>query len=293
VPLSKEFVDNRGLINSDSIPVLYDLLLRTNPESGEKKVVLAWYGYISALIDSIEKQQQNTRIQNIENNFSDWLSSLYVENIKIPQIFPNDFPELQELPISSGYIREMINNFATNIWDFRNPGVILPTDLSLVDENENDILITISGLSLINTNNSPWEQILEIRRNPKLKGQLRNLRLFAYENYKDKSKAFIIDDIAKRIDDYNSVCKEYAFETRNSCLSILIKADNLRFLGVAGIAAIILGEPLAASTAILGGACLDIGVAILEFSKRRRSLNKIKNHHEIAYIDNLKNLNEN
>ena len=40
---------------------------------------------------------------------------------------------------------------------------------------------------MVSTDNADWDQIIELQNDQDAKRKLRNLRLFFYDNYKDKS----------------------------------------------------------------------------------------------------------
>lgn len=290
MPIGVDFVDERGIVPHEMMNLVGELVFGEDYPPGTVKIPraygYAWTGYFHSISKKILESQTADIVaykQMITAKDPNWLSRLYIDNVPIPDISP----DLKGDPMEGGLFRDMIIEFSRKIGRFRNPAISLPSDAMLISKNRGDVLLTISGLELVDTKCISWEQIFSIRRNPDARRKLRNFRLFAFENYKDKSRAYIEDDIAKRVEDYQVTCREHAIETRQSCLSILLKAENLRLMGIAGLASLVLGEPIAASAAIVSGTCLDLGGIALEFSKRRLSLNKIKRDHDVAYIDEV------
>lgn len=147
-----------------------------------------------------------------------------------------------------------------------------------------DISVILSGIDLIDTEKASWEQIIDYRQDENAKKKLRNLRLFLQTNYAGKSRQYIEDDFGKRIDDYNSVVKEYGFNKKKSVISFLANSKNIRTFGTASIASILLGHPIAATGSALTGICLEILNGTLEFITQKHAFNKFKEGHELSYI---------
>lgn len=147
-----------------------------------------------------------------------------------------------------------------------------------------DISIILSGIDLIDTEKASWEQIIDYRQDEHAKKKLRNLRLFLQTNYIGKSRQYIEDDFGKRIDDYNSVVKEYGFNKKKSVISFLANSKNIRTFGTASIASVLLGQPIVATGTALTGICLDILNGTLEFVTQKHAFNKFKEEHELSYI---------
>lgn len=147
-----------------------------------------------------------------------------------------------------------------------------------------DVSIILSGIDLIDTEKASWEQIIDYRQDEKAKNKLRNLRLFLQTNYIGKSRQYIEDDFGKRIDDYNSVVKEYGFNKKKSVISFLANSKNIRTFGTASIASILLGQPIIATGSALTGICLEILNGTLEFITQKHAFSKFKEEHELSYI---------
>ena len=288
MPIGVDFVDERGFVPWEMKNLVDNLVFGEDIPPDPKACMYAYalIGYFHTINKKILESQTAdiaTYKQMITAKDPNWISRLYIDNVSIPDISP----KLEGDPMEGGPFRDMIMEFSRKICRFRDPVISLPSDAMLISKSKGDVLLKISGLELVDTKCISWEQIASIRKNPDARKKLRNFRLFAFENYIDKSRAYIEDDIAKRVENYQVTCREHAIETRQSCLSILLKAENLRLMGIAGLASLVLGEPIAASAAILSGTCLDLGGVALEFSKRRLSLNKIKRDHDVAYIDEV------
>lgn len=106
----------------------------------------------------------------------------------------------------------------------------------------------MANIDLIDTNNASWDQIVEVRNDIDSRKKLQRLRVFLTKNYKNESRNFIEDDIAKGLDDYEVARKKHGFDTVVSSLSILLDAKNIHSAAAAGIGAAFLGGPIAGIT---------------------------------------------
>ena len=198
------------------------------------------------------------------------LSDWYVSNTTIPI--------LREKGISfRDVLLEPLKSF-----DITKPSVLLPSKyISQTDPNSDDVTLTLSQISLIDTGKTGWEQILEIRKDPTAIKNIRNLKLFVYSNYQDKSRAFIEDDIQKRLEDYHKTTKEHGFQLTLSALSTTLSSKNLLASVVAGLSTAFIGGPL---IGVGTAAFIEIGNLAIEITKGYQAFTKIKNDHPLAYI---------
>lgn len=198
------------------------------------------------------------------------------------------------LPLSGGVcntptfagepVRKSVRRLADAV-GLKKSSIMLQSDfLTDAASSVNDVSLTLMNIPLVDTSKASWDQILEFRRDMEARLKLRNLRLFLHTNYEGKSSAYIEDDLGKRLDDYHKACKDYGFETTTSVLSTVTNSKNLRVVGAASLAALILGEPIAASIAAITGASIEISNICIEIAKRRYGYNKLQRDHELAYI---------
>lgn len=97
------------------------------------------------------------------------------------------------------------------------------SSMTLSDETPSDsVIMAIASLELIDAQTVGWSQILEFRKSSEARDKLRRLRLFAFENYAGRSRAFIEDDLHQRLSDYHDALKEWGFETRQGTISALL-----------------------------------------------------------------------
>ncbi|HEV7644100.1 MAG TPA: hypothetical protein VGO50_09190 [Pyrinomonadaceae bacterium] len=213
---------------------------------------------------------------------------------------PFQFEDLTDIEIEA-----LDEQFVTALLDFINhfklfnipalaPGshLIVSPDSSIAETNidsSDDIAITLSSLSMIDVSKTPWNHIIEFRKDVDAKQKLRRLRLFATENYTGKSKSFIEDDLLSRLYDYDEEVNRWGFETRQSVLTMLLTSKTLgATLGGALISAAF-GSPTASVITAVGGACIEVGRVALEVSRRKFLLRNSLQDNPISYIVDAKN----
>lgn len=141
--------------------------------------------------------------------------------------------------------------------------------------------LVLSGISLVDASKASWEQILELRKDAEARGKLRNLRLFFYNNYQGKPSTYIVDDLGRRIDEYDAARKRLGFEALTGSVSALLDAKSLQAAAATGLAAAFVGGPL---TGITSAVFIELGSMALEFSKKRFSIKEFENSHDLAYL---------
>jgi len=150
--------------------------------------------------------------------------------------------------------------------------------------SENNITFSIANMPIVETTNVDWLQIVEFRKDENARKKLRNLRLFLYENYADKEKAYIEDDLLKRLDNYYSSCEDWGFETKTSILSVVLDSKNLQTTFAATAGAALFGAPIVMGASLLIGASIEIGKIALTIAKQKHALQNLRRDHELAYI---------
>jgi hypothetical protein len=213
------------------------------------------------------------------NNSNDLLSIFYAEDIQIEKL--------------SRTIRSDIDVISKK-WAKISGQVLIPSFcLTASAATENDITLTIGNIDLVDTSKASWEQIIELRDDQEARRRLRNLRLFLHENYKGRSRAFIEDDLCKRLDEYKATCKDWGFETKTSTISAVLDSKNLRMTMAAAAGAVVFGKPIVAGASVLAGAAIEIGNIVLTIAKQKHAFQKLKRNHHLAYIIEAKERFEN
>jgi hypothetical protein len=158
--------------------------------------------------------------------------------------------------------------------------VLLPGDESGIEATPYAAL-ALSGVPLVDVSRSSWEQIVELRKDSDARGKLRSLRMFLHGTYHGMQKEFIVDDLGRRLHEYDSARKRLGFEAITGTISSLLDAKSLQAATTTGIAAAFAGGPLTGfGTAVL----VELGGMALELSKRRFAIEQFENSHDLAYL---------
>ena len=172
-----------------------------------------------------------------------------------------------------------------NRLEIKNAHLVMPRQHIAGDISDETCLeITLSGLELIDTSKTPIELISEFRKRPESQACLRRLRLFAQDNYKGRSASYIEDDISLRLYDYENEVKAWGMKTRNSAITTVLNSKTLLASAGGSLLAALNGSPIVASSAILGGALLEIGRVALTVSESRMSAAAAMRQNPISYI---------
>jgi len=129
-------------------------------------------------------------------------------------------------------------------------------------------ILTLSNLKIIDASDAPWEQIIEFRKDPTAKAKLRKLRLFAYENYEEKSKNYIEDDINSKIYDYEITAKKFGLDLLQATVNNVI--NSKLFTGVVGgsLLATFFTEPPISLLTASAGIVIELGQLTLEYKRQ-------------------------
>jgi hypothetical protein len=164
---------------------------------------------------------------------------------------------------------------------------MVPT-ISIDDPSGEEVAVTLATLDLVDTTCASWEQITEFRRDPVSRTKLRRLRVFAADSYAGKSRAYVEDDLLRRLDDYDETVRRWGFETRHAVLTTLLNSKSL--LAVAGVSllSVLFGAPTLAGAGALAGAAVEIGRVSVEVSRRRFALRSALRDNPVSYIADAK-----
>jgi hypothetical protein len=177
-------------------------------------------------------------------------------------------------------IRKLFAKYACSL-GFQHPGVLLPPRADAFDIEQEDVIVALCNLQLIDAEQVPWEQIVELRADADARIRLQRLRAFAQTNYQGKPASFIEDDLSSRIDEYAQAASKHGFELVTGTLTTLLDSSTLITAAGASLAAAYFGGPATAFSAAL---CIELGKASLEFAKRKRSMVDWEKSHPVAYL---------
>lgn len=144
-----------------------------------------------------------------------------------------------------------------------------------------DIAVTVSGLRLIDVSNTDWEQIVEFRKDKQAVKDLRRLRTFLVDNFKDKPRDYIENKILTELDKYENMLKSQGFKTFTGAIGSVFDAKTVTAAGAAAVTAVFLGEPVLGLT---GAATIEIGKFGVQVAKDLYALREMKRDHPLAYI---------
>ena len=141
--------------------------------------------------------------------------------------------------------------------------------------------ISLIKAPLIDTSNLEWDDILVIRRDKDFTRRLRNFRLFLNENYRGKEVGYVLDDLNKKLEEYETSCRKSGLSLTLTTLHQTLSSKSL--LGSLGIAAIgvLTGNPTAGLAA---GVAVEIGKLAISVGLRRLELSEGIAWSELAYL---------
>lgn len=151
--------------------------------------------------------------------------------------------------------------------------------------NEN-ITNCLSALQIrvVDTTKVTLPQIMEFRKDKDAMNKMRKFRLFAYQQFKGKDKAFIEDDIQQRLSDYYDTLDASGFDTTIKTLSFLFDSKILMGTFATTAASLLMGNGQLAAEAFSAGAILELGKLSLEYAKHKNELKTICRENPISYI---------
>lgn len=150
--------------------------------------------------------------------------------------------------------------------------------------------VSVHHLRVIDTDRLTIPQIMEFRADQDAMKKMRAFRIFAYEHYSDKGRAFIEDDLQRRLDDYTEAVRSSGFETKLKTLSFLFESKVLRGALATSAVAMLMGNPTLAIEAFSAGAIVEVGKLSLTYAQQRHELHKICRENPISYIADVRRM---
>lgn len=226
----------------------------------KRKAAIKFVNYFLSTIDSESKESIKKELFNILLGFS------YMEGVEI----------------NNGVTVSVLVNELSSLTKSTSLSVLLPEQCLLSeDENNCDISLILPNMSLIDTSDTSWRQILEFRKDKNALKKLRNLRLFFEDNYNGKDRQYIEDDLMKRLDDYEQIRKEWGFETITSTIGVVLDSKNIQASFFAALAGLYLGD---LSGAVIAGTCIEIFKGCLHVINCRHAFKTRIMRDDLAYI---------
>jgi hypothetical protein len=180
-------------------------------------------------------------------------------------------------------IDALVSEFKLNQVPWLLGGSAQPTEPP--EEKPADPMLSLIGLRVIDAAATPWATILEFRKDPAARRKLRRLRHFFEQSYHGKSKAYIEDDIAIRLEDYENTLKDWAFDTKTGILSIVLNSVTLQTGIASSIGLALFGAALPVVTApLLASGMIELGKVSVEIAKRRHGRKKFRRDNPFDYV---------
>ena len=199
------------------------------------------------------------------------------------RIKPGTFP-------TRNHLRKIFSNLVTDFQLQNTPIDCSPFFGGLAkDEPPTDSLF-VPHVSVIDSSKLTLSQIMEFRKDKETMNKMRKFRLFAYEQYKGKEKAYIEDDIQKKLADYNAAVKSCGFETTYKTLSFLFESKMIIGTFATCAVSLLMGNAQLAREAFATGAVIELGKLSLEYAKQRHALKRICLENPISYIAEAKQI---
>jgi hypothetical protein len=148
-----------------------------------------------------------------------------------------------------------------------------------------EVLLYSTSVKLIDVERCSWEHLREFRQDKDALEKMRRLRQFADANYSGKSKAFVEDDIAIRMEDCSRAVMKWGLETADGAVG-LVWDGRAVISGAAGaMVELITGDPIAALGTIGMVEAIRVGLGALLFVKKRRmEREQVEADNPISYV---------
>lgn len=157
--------------------------------------------------------------------------------------------------------------------------------------NESDnVRLSLMKLDLVDTKTIPFEQILELRKDKSSIEKLRNLQLFFYQNYDSKPKAFIEDDILKRLHDYKETVKHWNLKTGLSSINGFLSSKVLMSSIAASLTSAFLGNFTISAITASSGVTIELGKLVISMTKESLDKNEKLRQDPISFLYELDKL---
>lgn len=198
-------------------------------------------------------------------------------------------PPLEHFPCPT--TEGMQRVFARIVSDFQLDGMVVDSSHFVArtesTQNASDS-ICVPQIRVVDTERVPFAHILEFRKDAESIEKMRRFRLFAFEQYAGKSRAYVEDDIQKRLTDYDDVVRSWKFETALKGLTFVLNSKFLAGAFATSAISVLLGAPELAKEALATGAVVEVGRLALEFAKDRHDILKIVKENPISYIADVR-----
>jgi hypothetical protein len=300
------------LINYSDIPISENYSIDNYMRDREELLYKSLSGNMETVIDLIIGKTEGfigrSTKKRIIKDLSQTTKALQLKlKNQYPQLFFNpsyvmdSMHEMQQQLIASELVKnnsivelnrtpESILNDFCNTLKIKEFSLSLPSGMKTEQQkiNTKDIQVTLLNLNLVDTTQASWEQIIELRNDPVLSSNLRNLKLMMHDSYSGKSLDYIHDDMQRRIEKYEHACKSMGLKTISSHISQIKNFASINGVSLALITAILSSEGFNLSNGLslsaISAAAVGLVMYGLEIKSNSNELYKLKNENPVAYI---------
>ncbi len=278
------------------------------------KDALLYFKYVISLTDLAEfvfEDRRRRKANNIPRVLADDLedvdciASLVETELLPPELRTKRFLELRRTSslLNTAYIEPSLENsirkqyagtdniesvFRTLFDEFPTltevPLITSPEWITDESNGENEVLLKISSVQLIDTQTCKWKQLVEFRKDTEAMSKLRRFRLFAYENYKEKSQEFIEDDMLIRLEDYERAVRKWGFVTTTGAINVFLNSTLIAG-GLAGsFLTAYYNAPLVEIATAMGATGVAIANMAVNLGQQQFARKELMANNPVSYI---------
>jgi len=143
-------------------------------------------------------------------------------------------------------IRQIVGNLGDKL-GVQKPAVIFPTAYEDSDnEDTQNVLVSLSNISRINTENLSWQQITEVRKDGESFKKLNYFRNWASDNLKGKTNSEVLSALQVAEESFKSACGKHGIDTRLGNLHEML--DDKFLMGTGFAAAVLISAAMGIDT---------------------------------------------
>lgn len=151
--------------------------------------------------------------------------------------------------------------------------------------------IELFNYPLIDTYETEWKQILEIRNDNKVfHKNIRDFRLFLVDNYAGKEADYIYADLNRKITKYEEECKHYGLKLKNTKIKMLLDPRTYGVSITLSTLTMPSSDPWTIGIAALIGITIDLGRMKIKVDNKLIEYDSEINNPELGYLVELKKL---
>ena len=134
----------------------------------------------------------------------------------------------------------------------------------------------------------PWPPNQAAQKFGTASAKLRRLRLFAFEKYAGRSKAFVEDDLLCRVAEYDEAVKLWGLETVHGTLTTVFSSKLSATVVGSTVLSALFAQPAAAIVSAAVGATVEVGHVALEFARRRYAVQRLTREAPVSFVSYAK-----